>query len=201
MVAPPSATPRLAAEVARRQNVGTLVRAARKELRTYGKLVRRRKRLDQALYRLASSRGVLPATVDLERVFPQRRAAATIAKVERAGHARAAHGAYVQWMRATAQRQALVTPLKKEQRATVATYLAHLVKRTEQRRTAPVRVADLRRRLQAAVAALDSEDAAALARTRKLVAGLVQALEVVETDSELLAALDEQRAVLETLGR
>ncbi|MFV1958942.1 MAG: hypothetical protein ACC662_05970 [Planctomycetota bacterium] len=200
-VAPPSATPHRAAGVRKRQEIGALVRAARKELRAYGDLLRRRKRLDRALYRLASSRGVLPATVDLERVFPRRRAVVTIAKVELTGQARTAQGAYVQWRRATAQGQALATPLKTERKATVATYLVELVKRTELRRRAPVRVADLRQRLRAAAAGLGPGNAAAVARTRELIAGLVRALEVVEKDSELLAALEQQQAVLEALGR
>ena len=200
-VRPPSRAPALAAEATRGQELRALVQAARKELRAYGDLLRRRERTDRALYRLAHDHGSLSATVDPDRVFPRRRAAAPPAVVTLAPAERVARDAYVRWTDETAKGLALAKPLDAAQKQMLVKYRGDLKTRTDAHGAAKARAADLRRQLQAMVATVKREDSEAQAQTQHAVAGLVQALEQIETDTDLVPTLVKQQAVLGTLGR
>jgi cell division FtsZ-interacting protein ZapD len=79
--------------------------------------------------------------------------------------------------------------------------LADLQSRTRAQRATPARVADLRQRLQTTFASLDLSDTEVKAQTERTVTALDQALERIETDTDLRAALERQQAALETMGR
>ena len=113
---PPTPAPALAAEARHGQELRALVQEARRELRAYGDLLRRRERTDRALYRLARERGSLPATVAPDKVFPRRRAAAQPAVVTLAPAERVARDAYIRWADEAANGRVLAKPLDAAQK-------------------------------------------------------------------------------------